>query len=150
MATIAELRDWSAIAGIQVEYSLLERTVEGELFGAARAPGLGVTPWSPLAGGVLSGKYTRDNRRPDGIFALLDELAAIAVRLGVPTASLALAWVRQQPLVTTTLIGARTVEQLDANVASLDVEIPTDDLTRLNELTPPTSASRSPSSRRPH
>lgn len=152
MATIAELRGWSAVAGIQVEYSLVQRTVEGELFGAAKALGLGVTPWSPMAGGILSGKYTRENRKPESsgratlrpspyltesTFTLLDELALLAERLETTVASVALAWVRQQELVTTTLIGARTVEQLDANLGSLTVEIPRDELARLDELTTP-------------
>ncbi|MFC4244190.1 aldo/keto reductase [Gryllotalpicola reticulitermitis] len=152
MATIAELRGWSAIAGIQVEYSLVQRTVEGELFGAARALGLGVTPWSPLAGGVLSGKYTRVNLKPEGsgraalrpspyltesTFALLDELGRIAAELDTSVSSVALAWVRQQQPVTTTLIGARTVEQLDANLGSLDIDVPADELHRLDELTTP-------------
>ncbi|HEY0248773.1 MAG TPA: aldo/keto reductase [Gryllotalpicola sp.] len=152
MVTIAELRGWSAIAGIQVEYSLLQRTVEGELFGAAHALGLGVTPWSPLAGGVLSGKYTRENQKPadsgratlspsgylsEPTFALLDELTTVAERLQSSVASVALAWVRQQQPVTTTLIGARTVEQLDANLGSLNVEIPAEELATLDELTKP-------------
>lgn len=100
----------------------------------------------------MSGKYTREQRRPsdsgratlgryddlpESTFALLDELDAIAKRLSMSVASLALAWVRQQPLVTTTLIGARTVEQLDANLASLDVDIPPEELARLDELTTP-------------
>lgn len=152
MATIAELRGWSTIAGIQVEYSLLQRTVEGELFGAAHALGLGVTPWSPLAGGVLSGKYTRHDQQPadsgratlgrsthlsEATSALLDLLADIATTLDTSVASVALAWVRQQPPVTTTLIGARTVEQLEGNLGSLQIDIPADDLTRLNEITTP-------------
>ncbi len=151
-ATIAELRGWAPVAGIQVEYSLVQRTAEGELFGVARELGLGVTPWSPLAGGVLSGKYTRDNQTPadsgratlgrpayltEATFALLDVLAEIAQTLGVSVAAVALAWVRQQQPVTTTLLGARSVEQLDANLASLEVTIPDDALARLDELTAP-------------
>jgi len=64
-ATIAELRGWAHITAIQVEYSLLRRTVEGEFFGAARELGLGVTTWSPLASGVLTGKYTRQDTSPE-------------------------------------------------------------------------------------
>lgn len=152
MVTISQLRGWSAIAGIQVEYSLLERTSEGELFGAARALGLGVTPWSPLGGGVLSGRYTRDGGRPadsgraalggtgalpESTYVLLDELTGIAGRLNTTVASVALAWVHQRPEVTTTISGARTVGQLDANLGSLAVEIPAEDLARLEELTGP-------------
>ncbi|GID32237.1 aldo/keto reductase [Paractinoplanes brasiliensis] len=150
LATIAELRGWSALAGIQVEYSLLERTVEGELFAAVRGLGLGVTPWSPLHGGVLTGKYTRSVGRPtdsgrakmgnadslpESTYVLLDELAEIADRLNTTVASVALAWVTGRAEVTTTIIGVRTVEQLDANLGSLRVEIPAADLARLDELT---------------
>jgi aryl-alcohol dehydrogenase-like predicted oxidoreductase len=66
MATTAELRGWANIAAIQIEYSLLQRTAEGELFGVARELGLGIMPWSPLANGVLSGKYSRSNTSPRG------------------------------------------------------------------------------------
>jgi hypothetical protein len=62
MATMAELRGWARVAAIQVEYNLLQRTVEGEQFGAARELGLGLTTWSPLSSGVLRGKYTREHQ----------------------------------------------------------------------------------------
>ncbi|WP_329173072.1 aldo/keto reductase [Streptomyces sp. NBC_01477] len=149
--TIAEFRGWSPVAAIQVEYSLLQRTVEGELFGVARELGLGVTPWSPLAGGVLSGKYSRENSAPEGsgraqsaaahlnesTFALLDVLQRIASDLKASVAAVALAWVRARAEVTSTIIGARTVEQLDANLASLDVTVPDEQLTELTALTAP-------------
>ncbi|MCM4084331.1 aldo/keto reductase [Actinoplanes sp. TRM88002] len=150
LVTISELRGWSAVAGIQVEYSLLERSVEGELFAAARALGLGVAPWSPLSGGVLSGKYTRTVHRPadsgratmsdsqalpESTYVLLDELADIAKEVNTSIASVALAWVRGREEVTSTIIGARTVEQLDANLGSLDVEISAEHRARLDELT---------------
>ncbi|MFG2631651.1 aldo/keto reductase [Streptomyces sp. NPDC048473] len=151
MATIGELRGWAQVAAIQVEYSLLSRTVEGEQFGVARELGLGVTPWSPLASGVLTGKYTRENASPAGsgrawqaarhlsedTFAALDLLRRISEELGASMAAVALAWVRQQPEVTSTIIGARTVEQLDANLASLDVAIPDGHLAELDEATRP-------------
>ena len=150
-ATIAELRGWVHVSAIQVEYSLLRRTAEGELFGAARELGLGVTPWSPLASGVLSGKYTRANTSPNGsgrtwqaarhlnekTFAALDLLRRISDELGASMAAVALAWVRQQAEVTSTIIGARTVEQLDANLASLDITIPDQQLAELDEVTRP-------------
>lgn len=150
-ATIAELRGWAHVVAIQVEYSLLQRTVEGELFGAARELGLGVTPWSPLASGVLTGKYTRENTSPEGsgrgwlsaqllteqTFIVLDVLRQVSDGLGAPMAAVALAWVRQQPEVTSTIIGARTVEQLDANLASLEVTIPDEQLAKLDAATKP-------------
>jgi aryl-alcohol dehydrogenase-like predicted oxidoreductase len=147
MATLAEWRGWTSIAAIQVEYSLLERTAEGELFGVARELGLGVMPWSPLANGVLSGKYTRDDPMPAdsgrGMFvgrylnertwAVLDALR----RMGGEVSKRALAWVRQQEPVTSTVLGARTVEQLDANLASLKVELTDEQLSELDALTTP-------------
>jgi aryl-alcohol dehydrogenase-like predicted oxidoreductase len=150
-ATIAGFRGWTGVAAIQVEYSLLERTVEGELFGAARAFGLGVTPWSPLANGLLSGKYTRDDQAPAGsnrahhvasrlterTFSVVDALQRIADGLGASIAAVALAWVRQQQPVTSTIIGVRTAAQLDANLASLDVTIPDEKLAELDALTTP-------------
>ncbi|MEV4756991.1 aldo/keto reductase [Micromonospora sp. NPDC049559] len=151
MATLAEWRGWTPIAAIQVEYNLLERTSEGELFGAARELGLGVLPWSPLANGVLTGKYTRDNQNPagagrgmfvgrhlhEGTFRLLDALGRIAGELGTTVAATALAWVRQQPVVSSTIIGARTVGQLEANLASLDVTLSPEQLAELDGLTTP-------------
>jgi aryl-alcohol dehydrogenase-like predicted oxidoreductase len=149
--TIAELRGWATVAAIQVEYSLLQRTIEGELLGAARELGLGVTAWAPLASGVLTGKYTRDNTSPAGsgrgwhaarrlneeTFVILDLLRRISDELGAPPAATALAWVRQQPSVTSTIVGARTVEQLDANLASLEVTIPDPQLAELDQATRP-------------
>jgi aryl-alcohol dehydrogenase-like predicted oxidoreductase len=150
-ATIAELRGWANVAAIQVEYSLLQRTVEGELFGVARELGLGVTPWSPLASGVLTGKYTRENTSPEGsgrawrsarhmteeTFHVLDVLRQVGKELSAPMAAVALAWVRQRPEVTSTIIGARRVEQLDANLVSLEVTIPEEQLAKLDEATQP-------------
>ncbi|GIF70003.1 aldo/keto reductase [Asanoa ishikariensis] len=151
MATLAEWRGWAPVAAIQVEYNLLERTSEGELFGAARALGLAVLPWSPLANGVLTGKYTRANHYPDGsgrgifvgrhlrerTFELLDALGRIADAHAATPAAVALAWVRQQPLVTSTVLGARTPHQLAANLASLDVELTRKELAELDSLTVP-------------
>ncbi|MFD9734509.1 aldo/keto reductase [Umezawaea sp. NPDC059074] len=151
MATLAEWRGWTPIAAIQVEYNLLERTSEGELFGAARELGLGVMPWSPLANGVLSGKYTRNDPNPAGsgrgmfvakhlterTWAVVDVLGRIAAAHDTTVAATALAWVRQQPLVTSTVIGARTVEQVTANLASLDVTLTAGELAELDALTTP-------------
>ena len=150
-AGIARGRGWESIAALQVEYSLLTRTPEGEQFGAARALGLGITPWSPLASGVLSGKYSRSVRSVPGssrsgyaapqltesTFVLLDALAEIAAGHGTSVAAVALAWVRQRAEVTSTLIGARTIEQLDANLASAEVTLVPEEIDRLAALTEP-------------
>lgn len=151
MATTAELRAWAPITALQVEYSLVRRTVEGELFGAARELGLGVLAYSPLASGVLSGKYTREQQSPAGsgrgvlakaqlgerAFAILDVLRRVADDLGCDVAAAALAWVRQQEATTSTIIGVRSREQLAANLASLDVTLPDDALRELAEAGAP-------------
>jgi aryl-alcohol dehydrogenase-like predicted oxidoreductase len=151
-ATTARLREWEPVAALQVEYSLLARSVEGETFGAARRFGLGITPWSPLASGVLSGKYSRTTTEVAGsgrtayaanylgepTYVLLDALREIADSLGTTVAAVALAWVRQRSEVTSTLVGARTQEQLAANLASLDITLTDPQITELNNLTAPT------------
>jgi len=149
---VARTRGIERVAALQVEYSLLTRTPEGEQFGAARALGLGVTPWSPLASGVLSGKYSRavrsveDSGRSgyaapnltESTFVLLDAIAEIADAHSTTVAAVSLAWVRQQSAVTSTLIGARTEAQLEANLASVDVTLAADELARLSALSEPT------------
>src|SRR5262249_54200531 len=123
---IARFRGWPAFIGLQIEYSLLERTVEQELVPMARELGLGITPWSPLKSGVLSGKYTRatagQTKADRGLFvdaflnekayAVVDELEAIAKAHDSTVARVALAWVRGQPGVSSTIIGARRLTQL--------------------------------------
>ncbi len=150
--TIAQFRGWSSFIGLQIEYSLLERTVEQELVPMALELGLGITPWSPLKSGALSGKYTRANageaKRDRGVFldpflnektyALIDELEAIAKAHESTVARVALAWVRQQADVTSTIIGARRLAQLDDNVKSLDLTLTAAELGRLDARTKPT------------
>ncbi|ONF73855.1 aldo/keto reductase [Amycolatopsis keratiniphila] len=150
-ATIARFRGSVPVAALQVEYSLLARTVEGETFGAARHFGLGITPWSPLASGALSGKYSRtkttaeDSGRSayagthltESTFVLLDALEKIAAELGTTVAATALAWVRQRSEVTSTLIGARTVAQLESNLASIEVTLTAEHVAELDALTAP-------------
>jgi aryl-alcohol dehydrogenase-like predicted oxidoreductase len=148
----ARFRGWSAFVGLQIEYSLLERTVEQELVPMARELGVGITPWSPLKGGVLSGKYTRHNAgqiKPDRGFiadtvftektyAIVDELDIIAKAHESTVARVALAWVQAQPGVTSTLIGARRLAQLEDNLKALDVKLSAEELGRLDALTKPT------------
>jgi aryl-alcohol dehydrogenase-like predicted oxidoreductase len=147
----ARFRGSSAFIGLQIEYSLLERTVEQELVPMARELGLGITPWSPLKSGALSGKYTRANvgevRRDRSSFiepflnektyALVDELGVIAQAHDSTVARAALAWLRVQPGVTSTIIGARRVTQLEDNLNSLELTLTPDELGRLDALTKP-------------
>jgi len=149
---IAQFRGWAPFIGLQIEYSLLERTVEGELIPMAQELGLGVTPWSPLKSGVLSGKYTRANagtvqpdRGPwaaryldDKSYVIIDELARIAKERGTTVARVALAWVQARPGVSSTIIGARTLAQLDDNLKALEIKLSTEHSSALDALTTPT------------
>jgi aryl-alcohol dehydrogenase-like predicted oxidoreductase len=147
---IAQFRGWTPFIGLQIEYSLLERTVEGELIPMARELGLGVTPWSPLRSGLLSGKYTRQNAgtlKPDRYwlaqqlgdktYDLVDALARVASELDTTVARVALAWVRARPGVSSIIIGARTGAQFEDNVKSLEVQLTAEQTATLDKLTTP-------------
>lgn len=148
---IAQFRGWAPFIGLQIEYSLLERTVEGELLPMAEELGLGVTPWSPLKSGVLSGKYTRKNAgsvKPEGrqwtanylddkSYAVIDALEQIARELDTTVARVALAWVQARPAVTSTIIGARTLPQLEDNLKALEVKLTPEQTATLDALTRP-------------
>lgn len=149
--TIAQFMGLTPLIALQIEYSLIERTVEADLIPMAVEMGLGVTPWSPLKGGVLSGKYTRSSRPTDGrsqspwvtrhlderAFKVVDALQAIADEVSATPAQVALAWVQGRPGVASTIIGARTVDQLVANLGALDVAMLPEHRHRLDELTKP-------------
>jgi aryl-alcohol dehydrogenase-like predicted oxidoreductase len=147
--TIAHFRGWAPVTALQLEYSLLERTTEGELLPMAEALGIGVLPWSPLRGGQLSGKYTRNNGAPTDSqrsrlgepaardWDVIEAVARVAAELGVGSAEVALAWVRSRPAVTSTLIGARTIEQLQSNLASLEITLTPEQLVALDEPSTP-------------
>jgi aryl-alcohol dehydrogenase-like predicted oxidoreductase len=147
--TIAHFRGWAPVTALQLEYSLLERTTEGELLPMAEALGMGVLPWSPLRGGHLSGKYTRDNGAPadskrsryaepsEQEWDVIEAVARVAAELDVSSAHVALAWVRSRPAVTSTLIGARTIEQLRSNLASLEITLTPQQIAALDEPSTP-------------
>jgi aryl-alcohol dehydrogenase-like predicted oxidoreductase len=148
---IAQFRGWTPLIALQIEYSLLERTVEGELIPMAQELGLGVTPWSPLKSGVLSGKYTRENAgkvKPDrGIwveshlgeraYSVVDVLLRVAKELGASPAHAALAWVSGRPGVSSTIIGARTLQQLEDNLGALNVKLTPAQLSALDDVSRP-------------
>jgi aryl-alcohol dehydrogenase-like predicted oxidoreductase len=146
----AQFRGWSSFIGLQIEYSLLERSVEQELVPMAQELGLGITPWSPLKNGALSGKYTRTSAHDDKstrsfaagslnetTFRLLDELRKIAASHNTTVARVALAWVNTRPGVTSTIIGVRRLSQLEDNLQSLDVTLTADEIESLDTLTRP-------------
>lgn len=148
---LARFRGYAPLVALQIEYSLLERTVEGELMPMARELGFGVTPWSPLKSGVLSGKYTRDKHGQhqagrgawalrmlnDKTYGLLDELKKIATELDSTVSRVAIAWVQNRPGVTSTIIGARTLAQLEDNLAAIDLKLSAAHVARLDELSMP-------------
>lgn len=147
---LAEIRGFTPIAAIQVEYSLAERTAEREQLPMAEALGLAATLWSPLGGGFLTGKYRTseaDTRATKlGMLvhaeksaretALLDTLLAVATELAASPTHVAIAWLREKARRSTTalipILGSRTREQLDATLGALDVQLNADQLTRLD------------------
>jgi aryl-alcohol dehydrogenase-like predicted oxidoreductase len=149
--TMATLRGWSPLIALQIEYSLLQRTVEGELVPMAQELGLGITPWGPLRGGALSGKYKRadkgkhqagrgarvTNFLDDRTFDLLEICERIASELGTTVPRVALAWVQGRPGVASTIIGARTMEQLEDNLGALDVKLTPEHVQALDKATTP-------------
>jgi aryl-alcohol dehydrogenase-like predicted oxidoreductase len=146
-ATLARWHGWTPITALQVEYSLLERTTEGELVPMAQAMGMGVMPWSPLRGGFLSGKYssantaevdtTRASTPSEADLVVIDALNAIAEEIGVTSAQVALAWLRGRPGVSSIVIGARRMDQFETNLGALDVTLSEAQRTALDEVSAP-------------
>lgn len=152
--TLADFRGYTPIIALQIEYSLIERTVENELMPMARELGMGVTPWSPLKGGVLTGKYTRANKdsidpgRGDWVknhltdrnLDIVDALVKVADDINATPAQAALAWVQQRDGVASSIIGARTMQQLADNLAALDITLAPEHTAALDEASavPPT------------
>lgn len=155
-ATIAAERGIPGPIAMQVEYSLVARDVEAEHIPAARDAGMGVQPWSPLAGGFLSGKYRRgdtgdtgrlsganpfgDSKFADRNWDALDVVKAIAIEVNASPAQVSLAWVMARPGVSSVLIGARTVEQLKGNLAAASLKLDDGQMARLNEASVPANS----------
>jgi aryl-alcohol dehydrogenase-like predicted oxidoreductase len=158
MQVLAELRGWSPFVALQIEYSLVERTVEHELIPMAASLGLGVLPWSPLGGGVLTGKYSRADLTQEseagvsatrkGVvassghmnersLAIADVVRAVAEEIGRPASQVALAWTLTNPAVTAPIMGARTLAQAEDNLAALSLELGEAQLRRLDEASQP-------------
>lgn len=140
----------------QPPYHILDRRIERELIPMARTYGTALIPWSPLAGGLLTGKYGRNTKPPedsrfadvatnprlqarmtDELFTVIDGLQPLADSKGCTLAQLALAWCMQQPGVTSPIIGPRTLEQLDDNLGALTVTLTAEDQAVIDSLVPP-------------
>src|ERR1700676_1967930 len=146
--TLAELRGWTQFIGLQIEYSLIERTVERELIPMAKALNVGVVAWSPLAGGVLTGKYhgegeaegarmTNEGTKdflPDEKRAapIISAVKAVSQQTGRSMPQVALAWLRYRTVPVIPIIGARKVSQLQDNLASLDLQLSAEQLKSLD------------------
>lgn len=144
---LATLRGWSPFVALQIEYSLIERTVERELIPMAEALGITVTPWGPIGGGVLTGKFTRhetphDTKRMGGNqrrltesnLAIAREVDRIADTMGKTSTQVALAWVRQRGKDIVPIVGARKVDQIKDSMGVVDVRLSDEDMARLDEL----------------
>ncbi len=146
--TLADLRGWTPFVGLQIEYSLIERTVERDLLPMANHFDLGLLAWSPLGSGLLSGKYASIDdggagvgRLSEGSRRLNDKnleiartVGEVAAKIGATSPQVAIAWLMTRPGVVLPMIGARTLEQIEDNLGCLGVEIPEDDLARLDEV----------------
>jgi aryl-alcohol dehydrogenase-like predicted oxidoreductase len=147
--TFAQLRGWSQFIGLQMEYSLIQRTVERELVPMAKALNLGVLAWSPLANGVLTGKYHGEGKADGGRMSnegmkeflpeekratrIISAVKLVSEQLGRSMAQVALAWLRFRTVPVIPIIGARKVSQLQDNLASLDLELSAEQLKSLDE-----------------
>jgi aryl-alcohol dehydrogenase-like predicted oxidoreductase len=142
--TLADWRGWSPFIGLQVPYSLVQREIERELLPMAADSNLSVAAWSPLAGGVLTGKFTRGSQEGparvnrDEIsgrdLRIAAEVDAVADGLGVTSSQVALAWVRSRRPFVHLVLGARHADQLAGNLAALDLELPGEAVRRLDEV----------------
>jgi aryl-alcohol dehydrogenase-like predicted oxidoreductase len=147
--TLAQLRGWSPFVGLQIEYSLIERTVERELIPMAKALNLGLTAWSPLARGILTGKYHGHGSSEQGRMnselmkdlmpeqqrtdRVVTAVKAISDQTGRSVAQVALAWLRYRPVPVIPIIGARKLSQLQDNLASFDLALSAEQVKALDE-----------------
>ncbi|HET9863910.1 MAG TPA: aldo/keto reductase [Steroidobacteraceae bacterium] len=146
---ISDKRNLARFESLQMYYSLAGRDIEREIVPLAKDQKLAILPWSPLAGGLLSGKFTRDNDKPDGarratldfppvdrerVWRILDVLRPIAADHLVSVAQVALAWLLAQPHVTSVIIGAKNQEQLLDNIAATELELSAEQLRAISEV----------------
>ena len=158
LQTLADLRGWSPLVALQIEYSLVERTPEHELMPMAQEMGLGVMPWSPLGGGILTGKYNRDDLQQEseagvsvtrkGVIAssghmtarsldIAEVVNAVAHEIGATPSQVALAWTLLNPAVVAPVIGARTLIQAQDNLGALKIRLDTEHIARLSQASVP-------------
>lgn len=152
----SDARGWSRFVAGQYQYSLIKRDIEYEFSELCLSEGVGLTPWGPLGGGFLSGKYQRgqrpteasagriattpdmheeswERRNTERSWQVIDAVGAVAEARGASSSQIALAWLRAQPTVASVIMGVRTIEQLEDNLQAATIALTADELTRLNE-----------------
>ncbi len=146
---IADHRGWTRLSTLQAYYTIAGRDLERDIAPLLEAEKLGLMVWSPLAGGLLSGKFDREGNGPEGArrasfdfppvnkdraFACIDVMRGIATARGVSVARIALAWVLHQRFVMSVIIGAKNIGQLDDNIAATEIKLTADELRRLDQV----------------
>ena len=146
---VSEAKNLARFNTLQAYYSIAGRDLERELAPLLEAEKIGLLVWSPLAGGLLSGKYSRTNQKPEGArrsefdfpivdkertWKILDAIAPIAKAHDCSAARVALAWLLTRPVVTSVIVGAKRLAQLDDNLASADLELTQDEITQLDDV----------------
>jgi aryl-alcohol dehydrogenase-like predicted oxidoreductase len=147
---ISKTRGWERFVTLQAQYSLVERALEREHTPLCQKFDLGILPWSPLAGGFLSGKFRRDQPPPAGSrldkwkerlaglsnernWRILDAVDAVAAEQRATASQVSLAWLIHKPAVTSVIFGARSIEQLDDNLRAADLELTAEQMKKLDE-----------------
>jgi aryl-alcohol dehydrogenase-like predicted oxidoreductase len=146
---ISEAKNLAKMDTLQAYYSIAGRDLEREIVPLLKDQGTGLLVWSPLAGGLLSGKFSRENQKPEDsrrssfdfpivdkerTWRILDVLRPIAQAHNTGVATIALAWVLAKPFVTSVIIGAKRIEQLDQNLAAVDVQLTPEEIKQLDEV----------------
>ena len=147
--TMAEIKGYARFDTLQAYYSVAGRDLEREFVPMFQETGTGLLVWSPLAGGLLSGKFSRENQKPEGtrrsefdfpivdkerVWRILDVMEPIAEAHGCSAARVALAWLLQQPVVTSVIIGAKRMEQLEDNLAAVELTLSAEEMRALGEV----------------
>ena len=146
---VSEMRGWTRLASVQAYYSIAGRDIEREIAPLLIEERVGLMVWSPLAGGLLSGKFSRDGQGPEGsrrnqfdfppvdkdrAFGIIDAMRQIGEARRVSVAQIALAWLLAKPFVTSVIIGARNEDQLRDNLGAAEVQLTIEEMTRLDEV----------------
>ena len=153
---VSELKGYARFVCEQPPYHLLDRSIERELVPMALTYGTALIPWSPMAGGFLTGKYRRGGERPkdarfqdesqhedlfsDRAYAILDVVVELAGKRGCTPGQFALAWCAQQPGITSPIVGVRTMEQLEENLGATEVQVSGEERARIDRVAPPGQA----------